>query len=226
MKILLLGVLALAVATQTQAAEGPAASRPSTRPTTRPTTRPSPKTAAKPVTYRYNGRDVSQQWFEDRYKEFADKILIAGGKPVLVWREIIDRDHITAAMPTVGKVGLVDGKVAGVTDATVAVWARTSDASDVQVRVSGVDPKKYAEDAPFQELCYFAGMDRNGGKRIREYVLIPRLTKDQFADALAGGFKLVRYAKVKEWRNMAVGGGFAVSTSRQQVEVIKETPIP
>jgi hypothetical protein len=184
---------------------------------------------AKPGTkYTYKGRAVSEQWFEDRYKEFSDKIVTIDGKYFLVWRAMLAPELITAAKPDVGTPGLVTGKVSGITDSTIAVYATTSDGDEVQVRVSGVDVKKYAEDAPFSAVAVFAGMDRNGGHRVREYVAPTKLTKEQFAEALAGGLKLVRYTKVKERRTVAVnaGGFYAGQKTTQMVDVVKETPIP
>jgi hypothetical protein len=211
-------VLILAAAACVSAAEAPP-----------PKSGPVPGKATGPTTYEYQGRQVSAVWFNLQYAYFKDKIAAVDGKfydvgQAQAWLAAGRPDKVPVVTPTppaVGEARLSSGpppendlrrdaarigRALG-TDTALVV----SGSPMVSVHVGGIDPAKCANGAPFwNELLVYTGVHEYINKRgvkheIQGFVVYKPVTRDEFAQALAGGLALVRY-KVAQKKAAAPGG--------------------
>jgi hypothetical protein len=80
-----------------------------------------------------------------------------------------------------------------------------------EVHVRGIEPEKAVAGAPFwHELLIYTGLHEYTNKRgvkheIQGFVVYKLVTRDEFAQALAGGFELVRYKIVVKKPAQAAG---------------------
>jgi len=166
-------------------------------------TGPASPEAPKAETYMYLGKPRSKLWFEGMYREFKDKVACVDG-------EYVD----------VGKLGemLTEGKVLQVIDKEQLLIYPFG--SREPVHVKGVDTKGLVDGAHVRAKLICVGTYRytaviGGIKTIQSYTVYTSLTKEQFAEALASGFKLVRYKEV----------GHVTREGNKIVTSIREIPV-
>lgn len=148
-------------------------------------------------TYTYNKRTVTKEWVDARFKEFAEHIVMIDGAPRLVWDIQLRGQLVPANPPAVGTLKHVHGKVYSVGEDHLIVDTHTPGNDTLYVRVTGINTAGLADEQGFAALAVYVGTTRQAGTVYQEYRVPPRITSDQFAKALADGFKLVRYSKDK-----------------------------
>lgn len=164
-------------------------------------------------TYMYLGKSHPQVWFEQMYKEFADKIVFADGKyldagksALSGWPEI---DPTSPATSVWGKTpyGCKVRQVLSPNDVLIERPSEVREWPDplgvqfytvpaLLFHVKGVDTKGLVDGTEFKARLVYTGTYSYSGRTIASYTIYGPLSKEQFADALAKGFKLVRYKKV------------------------------
>lgn len=183
-----------------------------------------PQTATAPSdnTYMYLGRPRPQSWFEKTYREYHDKIVNVNGKYLDIGNLVLRADDIVPEVAAYGKtpanceVMQVLGesevlirrpafRVIGGASLHSRIQAAASSLPELIFHVKGVDTKGLVDGAEFTAQLVCIGTYRSGdGSTIPSYAVYTPLTKEQFADALAKGFRLVSYRFVKQPK---VGGG-------------------
>jgi hypothetical protein len=194
------------------------------------------------ATYAYKGRQVSAAWVDQQYAYFKDKIACIDGKFYDIGKGLAQialarrfplegpACFVTATPPAVGEVRVscfvptsYDPNRIG-PGATVLQVVRKDEAiitsGKVLFHVRGIDPAKHIDGARFHEiLLVYVGtyqyLDTMGAKRtVQSFVVYQPIACEQFVEALAGGFELVRYRtvikKVPEMRGGSAGDGFRI----------------
>jgi cell division protein FtsB len=177
-----------------------------------PTAEPvaTPPEAPKAETYMYLGKPCPKMWFEQMYRKFADKIVRVDGKYLDVGKAVAG---YTDDQPYVGDIGTAGVIPIGCTimqvidnDEVLILkpgWSReVLIVPDEIFHVTGVDTKGLVDGSPFQAKIVCIGTYHyvtvtGAGATITSCAVHTPLTKEQFAEALAGGLQLVSYRRVE-----------------------------
>lgn len=208
---------------------------PELRPTARPAPRPTAKPAPRRTGFTYRGRAVSAAWFADSYEAFGDKIALVNGRfhDVGKPRWTVKMIPHSGTPSTVGASCFFPGghirQALGKGDCLVelagrpvryALGSRPPYSPGIIVRLRGLDPARNLDGATFPDMMVvyvgkYVYHDTRGGRRtVPSYRKSRRLSRDEFARALASGFRLVQYTTRKirkrvrkegEW--VAIGRG-------------------
>jgi len=173
--------------------------------------------------YFYGGRQVTASWIDQQYGYFKDKIACVDGKFFDIGRGLAQITlarrfpfdnpvpFVTQKPPEIGEV-LLSGPVPTSTSpdprtfrdgATVLQVVGKNEAiiqnGRVFFHVRGIDTAKQIDGTRFQEIpLVYVGTYQyvdttRAGRTIQSFIIYQPLARQQFAAALAGGFKLVRY---------------------------------
>lgn len=214
------------------------------------TTRPGPTTRKGPEPkYKYLGRRVSRQWFDRMLKQFADKIVLHDGNFRDVGKAIARRPVIWIKPPETGAVrwpfaGVVLRsatvlQVLGRGECLVVIRAtqfagNRPERTTITVHVVGAGAD-LVDDVAFPDVALvyvgpYSYADTSGARRtVQSYRVHRTLTPSEFAEAIAGGFRLMKYRKVKKRRRVGhTTGGFQPRTVWRIEEYyeIHSSPVP
>jgi hypothetical protein len=185
-----------------------------------PTTAPAvtPPEASKAEIFMYRGKPRSKAWFDDAYRRFADQIVRVDGKYLDVGKALVGGTEVSVdlvgmnCMASARSVECHVLQVIGKDEVIVSQGfadGRDSIVPNSVFHVQGVDTKNLVDGGKFEAGLvligpYHYGAVTGGGAAIPSYAVLTPLTKEQFAEALAGGLQLVFYRRVEEKKP---GGG-------------------
>jgi hypothetical protein len=183
-----------------------------------PTDKPQTDTSGNVDAPVYRGQKRSKFWFETAYNHFRDKIALVDGKYVDIGKDLLTLGKVAGKEEIVSgnllylhRETLCEGfprvlQVLGpsellVNHPAISLWKGgamyRSKASVIHIR--GIDTKGLVDgrvlgDKTLLHVGTYQYQDLLGATRtVSSYVLCKPLTKEQFADALAKGFKLTEY---------------------------------
>jgi len=208
--------------------------------------------------YAYKGRQVTAAWVDQQYAYFKDKIACVDGKFYDVGKALLVRPAVTREPPALGEARVpcniadlrgrdaqaVVLQLVGRDQAIVTRPARApigvllpSGQDEVLFHVRGIDPKKHIDGTFFNEMLVYVGtyeyVNTMGANRtVQSFTVYQPIAREQFVEALADGFQLVRYKKVTkkvpENRGFATDG-FSVRPGRTVMvdkEEVVAQPVP
>ncbi len=196
--------------------------------------------AGKAETYMYLGKPRTKAWFDRVYRDFADKITFVDGQYLDVGKALVGASEVPG-VAEIGSAGETPDrcKVFQVV-AEDAILVRRSEFRtgggpggfpwihrELFFHVKGVDTKDLTDGAEFSAKLlsigtyHYTAVD-GAIKTIPSYTIHAPLTKEEFADALANGFRLVKYRKVTTKARPAKTG----RSQRRATTKIIATPIP
>jgi hypothetical protein len=180
--------------TEEPAAEGPAAEGPAA------------KKPAPPITYTYRGKERTKQWFDKKYKTYRHQVAMIGDSyrfidnrsNYTILRFIDNRSNYTILRTppdTIGAVRSGWGIVTQVIDEDeVFAKAPGVNSPTAYFHLRGIDTSTLVKGSRLRRRDGFLYLgdheyvDAEGAKRrIQSYRLYKPLTREQFAEALAGG---------------------------------------
>jgi len=188
-----------------------------------PASPPSPQRGARSAaTYTYLGRPVSQKWLDEMYERFAEKIALVDGTYVDTCKPTLD-DYPRSFAPS----QLWGFKVETIISESQAMLYREPMLPrrgpplsnlpmlpECRLHLRGIDTAGLVDGQKVTEELIPKGIVRVGRyqyldvigsmRTIPSYAVPRELTRDQFADALRKGFKLVAYSRTGKHGDEAV----------------------
>lgn len=181
-------------------------------------------TPALRQTCTYLGRRRTHQWFGKMHGYFADKIILLDGKYKDIGKHLVDGWPDLTPGCRIGTCGYSrECQVLQVVDDDELLVHRYGRAasrdrftvipavSRLLFHVKRVKTQGLVEGAAFEERLVCVGTYRytapgGAARTVPSYVVHAPLTKEQFADALAGGFKLVAHRRIaRVWMGQPPG---------------------
>jgi len=153
----------------------------------------------------YRGEKRTQKWFDRMYEKCHDKIAFVDCKYVDIGEGILNLRGIWTGSPTSEKcrmgVAPYPSKVLSVLgNGEVLIHYEHENILHIRgVEHNFVDDEPWPEDTPLIRTGTFNYTAANGQhKTVWRFTVYKPLTKEQFADAITSGFKLISYKKMGE----------------------------